>query len=207
MAPEAFALFDAVGTVAFAMSGAFKAAKHKLDILGVLVLGFTTAMGGGILRDAMLNLTPVAFASGWMALWSLLGCVAAGAWHSLAKPEKCPSEGWPFLVVDALGLAVFAVTGATIGTNAGLHAWSVIILASLTAVGGGAVRDMLVLEVPMVLKADFYATAALLGGATYVLLHGLGAGEGASGAGAFSATLVSRLAAIRWKWNLPRLPG
>ncbi|MDO8737820.1 trimeric intracellular cation channel family protein [Candidatus Deferrimicrobium sp.] len=169
-----FLLFDLVGTFAFAMSGAFKAIRKNLDLLGILILGFATAMGGGVIRDALLHRTPVAFTTNLYALFALLGCLLAVVWHYIAKGRRFLDEARVFLLVDALGLAIFAVIGASAGAEAGLKPWSVVVLAALTGAGGGAIRDLLVLEIPMMLHADFYATAALLGGLSFVLLSSAG---------------------------------
>ena len=210
MDPGLFSLLDAVGTVAFAMSGAFKAVRHRLDLLGVLVLGFATAMGGGVIRDALLGHTPIAFRTNGPAFFSLLGCVLAACWpfaaRRLGHPEELEGER-SFLVVDALGLAIFAVTGARLGSEAGLTAWSTIILAATTGVGGGMIRDILVREVPLVLKADFYATAALIGGLVYVVSDRLGAPGPVATFATFGVTFLLRVMAIWRGWHLPRLPG
>ena len=200
-----FLLFDLVGTFAFAMSGAFKAIRKNLDLLGILVLGFATAMGGGIIRDALLRRIPVSFTTNLYALFSLLGCVAAIAWHYVAKGSRFLDEDRAFLLVDALGLAIFAVIGASAGAAAGLKPWSVVVLAALTGAGGGALRDLLVLEIPMMLHADFYATAALLGGLSFVLLSAAGFHPSVVSAVAFLTTLLLRTAAIFLGWSLPKL--
>jgi uncharacterized membrane protein YeiH len=200
-----FLLFDLAGTGAFAMSGAFKAIRKKLDLLGILVLGFATAMGGGVVRDALLHRTPVAFTTNLYALFAFLGCVLACAWHFAAKGSRFLDEDRAFLIVDALGLSVFAVIGASAGAAAGLKSWSVIVLAALTGAGGGAIRDLLVLEIPMVLHADFYATAALLGGLSFVLLSLAGLDPPIVSAMAFLTTLFLRTAAIFLGWSLPKL--
>ncbi len=200
-----FLLFDLAGTFAFAMSGAFKAIRKNLDLLGILILGFATAMGGGITRDALLHRTPIAFTTNLYALFSLLGCLVSIAWHYLAKGRRFLDEDRAFLLLDALGLAVFAVIGASAGTAAGLKSWSVVVLAALTGAGGGMVRDLLVLEIPMVLHADFYATAALLGGLTFVLLSAAGFAPSVVSGVAFLTTLLLRTAAIYLGWSLPKL--
>jgi len=208
MDPGLYYLLDAVGTVAFAMSGAFKAVRHRLDLLGVLVLGFATAMGGGVVRDTLLHRTPAAFLTNGPAFFSLLGCVLAAAWPATARrlghPEKLESER-AFLVVDALGLAIFAVTGARLGAEAGLTAWSTILLAAITGVGGGMIRDVLVCEVPLVLSADFYATAALIGGLVYVVCARLGVPGSLTSIATFAVTFLLRVMAIWRGWHLPRL--
>jgi uncharacterized membrane protein YeiH len=206
MTPELFDLLDAVGTAAFAMSGAFKAARHRLDLLGVLVLGFVTAMGGGVVRDLLIQRVPVALLSNGPAFYSLVGCLLAILWQLRRRSAKNPGEGKAFLIVDALGLATFAVTGSRLGHEAGLTAWSTVLLAAVTGVGGGAIRDMLVCEVPLVLKADFYATAALAGGLVYVALAASSALAPLASLATFAVTLVLRVLAIFRGWHLPRLP-
>ena len=200
-----FLLFDLVGTFAFAMSGAFKAIRKNLDILGILVLGFATAMGGGIVRDALLHRIPVSFTTNLYALFSLLGCLSAIAWHYVGKGGRFLDEDRAFLIVDAIGLAVFAVIGASAAAAAGLKPWSVVVLAALTGAGGGALRDLLVLEIPMMLHADFYATAALLGGLSFVLFSAVGFQPSVVSAAAFLTTLLRRTAAIFLGWSLPKL--
>jgi uncharacterized membrane protein YeiH len=200
-----FLLFDLVGTCAFAMSGAFKAIRKNLDLLGILVLGFATAMGGGVIRDALLHRTPVAFTTNLYALFALLGCLLACGWHVAAKGRRWLDEDRAFLLVDALGLAVFAVIGASAGAAAGLKPGSIVVLAALTGAGGGALRDLLVLEIPMVLHADFYASAALLGGLSFSLLSSAGFNASVTSAAAFLTTLLLRIAAIYLGWSLPKL--
>lgn len=200
-----FLLFDLVGTFAFAMSGAFKAIRKKLDLLGILVLGFATAMGGGIIRDALLHRIPVSFTTNLYAIFSLMGCLLAIAWHFVAKGRRFLDEDRAFLVVDALGLAVFAMIGASAAAAAGLKPWSVVVLAALTGAGGGAIRDILVLEIPMMLHADFYATAALLGGLSFILLSAAGFQPSVVSAATFLITLLLRTAAIFLGWSLPKL--
>jgi len=200
-----FLLFDCVGTFAFAMSGAFKAIRKNLDLLGILVLGFATAMGGGIVRDALLHRIPVSFTTNLYALFSLLGCLSAIAWHYIGKGGSFLDEDRAFLIVDAIGLAVFAVIGASAAAAAGLKPWSVMVLAALTGAGGGALRDLLVLEIPMMLHADFYATAALLGGLAFVLFSAVGFHPSVVSTAAFLTTLLLRTAAIFLGWSLPKL--
>jgi len=171
---------------------------------------FATAIGGGVIRDALLHRTPVSFTTNLYALFALLGCLSAVAWHYVAKGKRFLDEDRAFLLVDAVGLAVFAVIGASAGAAAGLKPWSVVVLAALTAAGGGAVRDLLVMEIPMMLHADFYATAALLGGLAFVLLSAAGFQPSVVSAAAFLTTLLLRTAAIYLGWSLPScgsIPG
>lgn len=203
-----FEFFVAAGTIAFAISGSLKAVRHELDILGVIVLGFVTAVGGGLVRDALLHTTPAAFLDLGPAIYALIGCIIAIALNAAIKdliPHIALPEGRAFLALDAIGLAAFTVIGARLAADAGLNVFGVILLAAITGVGGGVLRDMLVMEVPLVLKADFYATATIIGGMLFALLYWLQMPELVLSMATFSVTLLLRLLAIWQGWQLPRI--
>jgi uncharacterized membrane protein YeiH len=202
-----FEFLAAVGTIAFAMSGAFKAIRHEFDVLGLLVLGFATALGGGLIRDALLHRTPMAFIDNGPAIYALAGCVIVMLSHWLSRKQVfglTNPESRTFLVLDAIGLASFTVMGASAGASAGLNIFGIVMLAAITGVGGGMIRDLLAGETPLVLKADFYATATIIGGFVFVALYRLSADMPAIQAITFSVTLLLRLLAIQYKWQLPR---
>ncbi len=202
-----FEFFVAAGTIAFAMSGAFKAIRHEFDVLGLLVLGFSTALGGGLIRDALLDRTPVAFTENGPALYALAGCIVVIFSHWLSGKQVfglTDPESRTFLVLDALGLAAFTVLGAGAGAGAGLNAFGIIMMAAITGVGGGMIRDLLAGEVPLVLKADFYATATIIGGVIFFLLDRLAFDAALIPMITFTATLLLRLLAIQYKWQLPK---
>ncbi len=159
-------IFDILGTVIFAVTGALCGVRHRLDLLGVVVFGCTVGVGGGMLRDVLIGAVPVA------ALTNenyLLACILTGLtvffiarWLSNLKKI--------IAVCDAIGLGVFTAIGAAKGCIFELDPIGVILSGVLTAVGGGVIRDVMVRSVPVVLTSDFYATAALLGGLLYYLL-------------------------------------
>jgi uncharacterized membrane protein YeiH len=198
----------AIGTIAFAISGSFKAFRHELDLLGVLVLGFLTALGGGLMRDALLHTTPAAFLDLGPATYALIGCIIAIALNAAFKglvPHIARPEGRLFLAFDAIGLAAFTVLGAKLAAGAGLNVFGIVLLAAITGVGGGVLRDVLVMEVPLVLKADFYATATIIGGILFTVLFWLDWPSAIITAATFAVTLALRLLAVWQKWQLPRL--
>ncbi len=202
-----FEVLVAAGTVAFAMSGAFKAIRHELDVLGLLVLGFATALGGGLIRDALLHRTPAAFIDNGPAAYALAGCVIVMLFHWLSRKQVfglANPESRAFLALDALGLAAFTVVGAGAGASAGLNVFGIVMLAAITGVGGGMMRDLFAGEVPLVLKADFYATATIIGALVFIALGRLSLGVTAVSVATFAATLLLRLLAIQYKWQLPR---
>jgi uncharacterized membrane protein YeiH len=204
-------LFDicvAIGTIAFAMSGAFKAIRHDLDLLGILVLGFATALGGGLIRDALLHQTPVAFLDLGPVIYALAGCIIVMSSNRFSRQYTMgltDPNGRTFLFLDAIGLAAFTVTGASMGAAAHLDIFGIVILAAITGVGGGMMRDLFVCEVPLVLNADFYATATIIGGVVFYLLYELGIAITMVSLLTFAVTLILRLMAISYRWHLPKI--
>lgn len=197
---------DMSGVAVFAVSGALAAGRKQLDLIGVLVLGVVTAVGGGTLRDLLLDRHPVF----WIAEpWYIV--VAAGAAVStfLFVRGGHPSRAArlkALLYADAAGLAFFAVSGAQIAERLGQNPIIGILMGTITGTAGGAIRDVLTAEIPLVMrKSELYATAAAAGATAYLMLHSLGVPYGASTVIGMATTLVLRLSAIRWKLELPTL--
>lgn len=194
---------DLVGTFVFALSGAFKAVRHQLDWLGIAVLAVLTGVGGGLLRDALLGATPAAaFDDERYLIAGLLGAVAVIV---AARPI---SDRWSrVMIADAFGLGLFAALGAVKAASYGLGPLGVILMGTLTAVGGGVIRDLLVGERPVILYKGFYATAALLGCALLVVLQALGASVLVQIAAAAATTSALRFIALVRHTRLPRPPA
>ena len=191
--------FDLSGTFVFALSGAAAAVKHKLDLFGVMVLGFAAATAGGITRDLMIGALPPAAIHDWRYVAvSILAGLIAFFWPPLVNRLSSP-----VLLFDAAGLGLFCVAGAdkALAYHAGPVA--AILLGMTTGIGGGIVRDVLVREVPTVLRTELYAVAALLGAA--VLVAGRYAGLPSHLAAPIGAVLciALRLLALRYGWHLP----
>ena len=190
---------DLLGTFVFAMSGAAAGVKNRLDIFGVCVLGFVAATAGGLTRDVLIGAIPPAVLSDWRYLATSLAAAAVTfLWYPQLKRLNSL-----ILIFDAAGLALFAVAGTEKALAYGLAPGAAALLGMLTGIGGGVVRDMLVNEVPVVLRADLYAVAALTGAAVVVLgelLHLPGAPMASVGA---AVCFLMRLVAIRRGVNLP----
>jgi uncharacterized membrane protein YeiH len=198
MAPLIYSL-DLAGTFVFALSGGLAAARIRLDPFGFAVVAMVTGLGGGTLRNLLLDLHPVA----WIAdPFYLVVCLLAAAftfvWAHLLESRLL----W-LRIADALGLGLFAVAGTQIALVAGTHGGIAIMMGVTTAIVGGMIRDILCNEVPLVLQKEIYALAALLGSALYVGLDAVGAGTGLAAGIAFTACTGLRLAAIRWNLSLP----
>lgn len=199
-----FLALDLAGTFAFALNGALTAIRiARLDVVGVVTLGMITALGGGIIRDIFLGSLPPATFSDWryLAVAALGSLIAFGFGRSLGRLSR------PIEVLDAAGLSLFAVSGASKALEFGLGPGQAIILGAVTAVGGGTIRDMMIGRVPTVLTSGLYAIPALVAALVLVCGERIGVHE-------FSAALVGaglcfaiRLLGLRFHWNAPRPPG
>lgn len=196
-------VLDLAGTFVFALSGATAGARRQLDLFGVLVLAFAAACSGGILRDVLIGATPPAAISDWRYLAaSLLAGVIAFRWH--ATIERIAS---PVRIFDAAGLALFAVAGTHKALAYELNPVMSALLGMLTGIGGGVVRDVLLAQIPTVLRSDLYAVAALAGATLVVLGDQFAISPTLTAVGGAAICFVLRMMAIRRGWHLPRNPG
>lgn len=201
---------ELLGTVAFSVSGAMLAVKKRLDIFGILFLGVVTALGGGTIRDLLLGITPpkmfynieyvlIALISALTVFLAIRLTHGQGFWSGHVMDNLLTFS-------DALGLGIFAVIGTQAGISAGYgdNAFLCIFLGMITGVGGGVLRDMMCADIPFVLRKHIYAVASILGGGTYYLLIRLGVGSTISSLIGMSATVLLRLLAWHYRWNLPK---
>jgi uncharacterized membrane protein YeiH len=164
--PETLLLvLDLVGTFVFALSGATAGVKKRLDLFGILVLSFAAGNAGGIVRDLLIGATPPAAISDWRYLGISLLAGLVTFW----RPYDVDRLSNPVLLFDAAGLGLFAVAGTQKALAFGLHPVMAAALGMLTGIGGGMTRDVLLTEIPTVLRADLYAVAALAGAALVVV--------------------------------------
>jgi uncharacterized membrane protein YeiH len=193
-------VLDLAGTFAFAVNGALTAIRAvRLDIVGVITLGMITALGGGILRDILLDdLPPATFRD-----WRYLAVAAAGGLVVSAFARHLDRLSRPIEVFDAVGLSVFAVTGASKAMEFGLGPGQAVILGAITGVGGGTLRDVLVREVPSVLRTGLYAVPALVGAAVTVVTILLGVYGLVAAIAAAAACFLVRLIGLHFGLNAP----
>ncbi len=192
-------ILNLVGTFAFGLSGGILAVRKKMDLFGVLVLSVATGLGGGILRDIILGHTPPATLNDWrfLAAAAVAGLVVFVDYRQVVH--------WNRLIIafDAAGLAIFTVTGTTIALNAGLSPVPAALLGMLTGVGGGALRDVLGAEVPLVLRTEIYAVASLLGATIIIISNQAQVLGGFAEITAASAIFALRMVSV-WKgWKIP----
>jgi uncharacterized membrane protein YeiH len=192
-------LLDLLGVAVFAVSGALAAGRSRLDLLGVVVIAAITGVGGGTLRDLLLNRHPIF----WITDPTYLIVIAGAALLTVVYVRWRASPGRALLLADALGLALFALAGAQIAEAAGLSPIIVVLMGTMTGVAGGVLRDIVCAEVPLILRRDIYATAAIAGITLYLILQAIGLRRPwASGAG-MTVVVVLRLLAIYRGMSLP----
>jgi uncharacterized membrane protein YeiH len=198
------AAVDMAGTFLFAVEGAIAAIHGNLDFLGMVVLAFVTAVGGGVIRDLLIGDVPPGAIRDWRyTAIALAGAATAFFFHQIV--QEIPNM--LMLTLDAAGLALFAVAGAGKALDYEIHPVMAVVMGGITGVGGGTLRDLLLAEVPTVLRADVYATAALLGAAILVVGLKLNLPRVAVGIAAGLACFLLRMAAIVFHWNLPKVVG
>lgn len=195
------AVTNVVGIIAFSVAGSLKAIERRMDLLGVLTLGFSTSLAGGIIADVLLgkfppsNLTEVQYP----AIAIVSSALTFAFFRKVSKLRR------PLLYADALGLGAFTASGASLAYSVDPNPVLVTLVGTITAVGGGVLRDVLANEVPLVLTRDFYATAAIIGSLTYYALAYLGLFRGYLTAVVLLLTFALRVAAIRGNWRLPTI--
>src|ERR1700744_292672 len=193
-------LVDLGGTLLFAIEGATTAIANHLDLLGILILGFATAVGGGIIRDVLLGATPPSALRNWhYPATAFTGAAFAFLFHRYV--QEIPSQ--LIMVLDAGGLALFAVSGTEEALLRKMSPLVAVMLGGITGVGGGTIRDIFLGHVPRVLQTDIYATAALAGSATMILCRRLGMKDTHSALiGGVTCFLLRVVSAWR-HWQLP----
>ena len=191
---------DLVGTFVFALAGATAGVRRRLDIFGVLVLSFVTASAGGVTRDLLIGAVPPAALSDWRYFaTAMLAGLVTFLWYPTIERLRTPVR-----MFDAAGLALFAVAGAGKSLAYGLHPFAAALLGMLTGIGGGMLRDILLAEVPAVLRSDLYAVAALAGAGVVVIGAALALPQTATALAGAVLCFALRMLAIRYDWHLPR---
>ena len=207
---DVFFLMEMIGTVAFACSGAMVAIEKRLDLLGIIVLGETTAVGGGMIRDIIIGIHPPALfvdpiyvIAAFVSVMVLF--VAVKYFYQSADMLESPRYEAVLNLLDAIGLGAFTVVGidTAVGAGFGEYKFLMIFLGVITGVGGGILRDMMAGQTPAVLRKHVYACASIAGAVCYVILMNY-TGEGPAMVVSAILVTVIRVLARHYKWNLPR---
>lgn len=195
-------ILDLFGTMAFAVTGAFKAIEHKADIVGIIILATITGVAGGTIRDVVLGHFPPHSISdpNYVVITTVTGIVIFFLYPKIQKHWNL------FLKFDALGLGVFTAIGATLAYQLfGMNFLAMALAGMVTAVGGGILRDMFVNEIPMVIVKELYASASFLGVVLFYVILMSGLQIEIATIGAILVTTILRLIAMKYNWNLPKV--
>lgn len=196
-------LLDLFGVAVFAVSGSLSAGQKRMDLFGVVVVALATALGGGTLRDVILGAHPVF----WVADTLYLFVAAGASLVTFVLARFCDLQGRLLKTADAFGLALFTVIGTQKALHLGIAPEVSAIMGVMTGVAGGIIRDMLSGEIPLILRAEIYATASLCGALTLVVLSLLHLPVRMSVIISMLVTLCLRLAALHWRLALPVFPA
>lgn len=204
MSPFAYYVLDLLGVAVFAVSGVLAAGRKSLDLFGVLVIATLTAIGGGTIRDLLLDRHPIF----WIVQPTYLVVISVAAALTIIYVRVRRPPGDALLYADALGLALFTIAGAQIAEGAGLSPIIVVLMATITGVAGGVLRDVLCAEIPLILRRDIYATAAIAGASSYLIAESVGAPRPLASALGMAVVAILRIFAILRGLALPmfRLP-
>ncbi len=202
--PQVFIyILDLFGTMAFAVTGAFKAIEHKSDIVGILLLATITGVAGGTIRDIVMGKFPNSLSDPAYVVITIISGISIFFLYSHLKKH------WNlFLKFDAIGLGVFAIIGATFAYNlVGLNFLAIMLCGMLTAVGGGILRDVFVTQIPVVFVKEFYVSASFIGITAFYFILYFGGELYAATIFGIILTTTLRLIAMKFNWNLPRVKG
>ncbi|MDD5359062.1 MAG: TRIC cation channel family protein [Sulfurovaceae bacterium] len=199
-----FAIADFIGIVAFVISALSISTKQKLDILGLFIIAFLTALGGGVMRDILIDKLPSSFVN-IDNVMIVIGTIFIGL--ILGLHRKNIDKNIIFVVTDSIGLVSFAIAGALMGLKADFTIFGVMLIALITAVGGGVMRDILLNQVPLLLKSDFYGSVALLIGLVIYILNYFQILNSLSLSILFVLGFTIRMVAFKFDWHLPKING
>jgi uncharacterized membrane protein YeiH len=196
-----FYTIDILGTIAFAISGVLVAMNKKMDLFGILIIAFVTAVGGGTLRDILIGQTPV----GWMKDMTFTYVILGSAVFAVIVRNKINYLRTSLFLFDTIGIGLYTVIGVEKGLSADLHPIICIALGTISACFGGVIRDILCNEIPVIFRKEIYATACILGGLSYFLIRKLPLESDFVFMISGAIVIIVRLLAVKFKIALPNI--
>ena len=196
-----FYTIDILGTIAFAISGVLVAMNKKMDLFGILIIAFVTAVGGGTLRDVLIGQTPV----GWMKDMTFTYVILGSAVFAVLVRNKINYLRTSLFLFDTIGIGLYTVVGVEKGISAGLHPIICIALGTISACFGGVIRDILCNEIPVIFRKEIYATACIIGGFSFFLIRKLPIESDFVFIISILIVIIIRLLAVRFKIALPTI--
>ena len=200
--PTSFVVIEFIGTFAFALSGIRLASAKQFDVFGAWIVGMSTAIGGGTIRDLMLGVNPF-----WMTNSIYFICCALAVLWVKAYGKYLIRQKNTLFIFDTIGLALFNVIGIEKTLNMGFPYWTAITMGTITGAAGGVIRDVFINEVPLVFRKEIYALACVAGGLIYMLCNRLGMSVEVNALLSSFTVILIRVLAVKYHWILPRLKG
>lgn len=194
-------ILDIIGTFAFAISGALVAMKKDFDVFGVIIIAFVTAVGGGMLRDVLINSHPINWIGDMNYIWTILFAVF---FTFLLKSKIAPLRK-TFFLFDTVGISMFTLLGLQKCLGIGLHPFIALLMGVISAVFGGVIRDVLTRKVPLIFKSEIYASACFAGGLTYLLLGYLSINADVQFVISALVVIIIRVVSVRYQLELPKI--
>ncbi len=196
-----FYIIDILGTISFAISGVLIAMNKRMDVFGVLIIAFVTAVGGGTLRDVLIGDTPVS----WMKDMTFVYVILGSTFSAILFKSKIDYLRKSLFLFDTIGIGLYTLVGIEKGLSAGLHPIICIALGTMSACFGGVIRDILCNEIPVIFRKEVYATACILGGLSYFLIRKLPVENDLVFVISGLVVIITRVVAVRFKVSLPSL--
>lgn len=194
-----FNILDLLGTIAFAISGALSAMNRRLDLFGIFIIAFVTAIGGGTLRDVLIGSTPV----NWMENIIYIYLIGAVTIFSIVFRNKLNYLKKSLFLFDTIGLGVFTITGVEMGVKNDLDPIISIALGAMTGTFGGVIRDILCNEIPVIFRKEIYATACIIGALAFVILDSFEVSTDITYIATSLTVIVIRLLVVKYHISLP----
>ena len=194
-------ILDILGTLAFSISGALVASDQKLDLFGVIIIAFVTAVGGGMLRDVLINAHPI----NWIGDLNYLYVIFIAVFLTFLFKSKILPLSKTLFLFDTVGISVFTLLGLQKGLNFDLHPLIALIMGMISAVFGGVLRDVLTNKIPLIFEKEIYASACLAGGITYLLLKKTPITDNLNFIVSASVIITIRLIAVKFNLELPKV--
>lgn len=194
-----FEILDILGTIAFAISGALAAMKRRLDLFGIFIIAFVTAVGGGTLRDILIGSTPVTWMENTIYIY-LIGIVTILA---IIFRNKINYLKKSLFLFDTIGLGIFTITGVEIGIQNNLSPIITVALGTITGTFGGVIRDILCNEIPVIFRKEIYATACIFGAVIFVILHEINMDKDLTYLITTMIVISIRLIVVKYRISLP----
>ena len=194
-------IIDILGTFAFAISGALVAKNKGFDVFGVIIIAFVTAVGGGMIRDVLINAHPINWIGDLNYIWTIFSAVVI---MYLFRSKVAPLSKTMFLF-DTVGISVFTLLGLQKGLNYNLHPFVSLIMGMVSAVFGGVIRDVLTSKIPLIFKKEIYASACLVGGLVYLILQYFNIDENTKFIISALVIIIIRLVVVKYKLELPKI--